>query len=191
MIDMGGLNGELKGFREAHEYYKKQLQASGLCLVVSAIIIFILAFVIVGGYLFDFTELPWLGPLSQKLRGEQGVSFAGLAGRLILILPLAWIFAIQVKNHRIIFDLHQAYLHRKIVADSLPVLQELILRDEEKKSARSLLCILLCTLYHNPLPKPTECEFKCECGCEESKEEGQVEKQKEKQKRVDLQAQEY
>ncbi|WP_276956364.1 hypothetical protein [Allomeiothermus silvanus] len=165
-----------QGFREAHEYYKKQLKASAWGLWVSASIVFILILLVVGGYLFDFTWLPWLGPLSQRLGGEsagQGVSFVGLVGRLVLTLPFVWIFFIQVKNYRINFNLHQAYLHRKIIADTLPGLQDLILTDGAKGFVRELLC----TLYRNPLPEPTERDY------EERKEEGQVEKQKEEQEK--------
>lgn len=84
-----------EAFRQSREHYQKQFYTSTRNLYISAFIfIFIFIFtstLIVGGYLFDLSWLPWLGPWLQKLGGEsadQSPTFTGLLGRLVLVLPL-------------------------------------------------------------------------------------------------------
>ncbi len=143
-----------EAFRQSREHYQKQLYSSTRNLYISALIFIFTSTLIVGGYLFDLSWLPGLGPWLQKLGGEsanQSPTFTGLLGRLVLVLPLIWIFLLQARTHNLSFHLQQAYRHRETITKALPSFQELTPNHQEE-----FLREVFQTAHRNPLPELSE-----------------------------------
>lgn len=143
-----------EAFKQSREHYQKQFESSTRNLYVSASIIVVASFLVIGGYLFDLSWLPGLGPLLQKLGGEsagQSTTFTGLLGRLVLILPLIWVFFLQVRTYNSAFYLQQAYRHRETITKALPSFRELTPNHQE-----GFLREVFNTAHRNPLPELRE-----------------------------------
>lgn len=173
MLGYATAEGLSEAFKQSREHYQQQFDKSARTLYVSALIIFVLSFLTIGGYLFDLSWLPWLGTFFRHMGGEssgQEVTFTGLLGRAVLILPLLLVLLLQVQTYRTSFALQQAYRHRETITKALPSFQELSPNHRDE-----FLYQVFRTAHNNPLPEPDNRLIRKNFGKNEEMEGGEHE----------------